>query len=99
MDSCLAFLDEYRSHGFERVIVTTTEMAESLDVKPVVKKQQKRKRNQLFSYEVEDEGVFLDPKEKLRVEFFLKTVNTVRNMCEERFALFRTILGHLGFSV
>jgi hypothetical protein len=37
MDSCSAFLDEYRSHGFEPAIVTATELADSLDVKSVFK--------------------------------------------------------------
>jgi hypothetical protein len=45
MDSCSAFLDEYRSHGFERAIVTATEFADTLDVKLVFKETRKRKRN------------------------------------------------------
>jgi hypothetical protein len=80
MGSCLAFLDEYHSHGFERAIVTTTELAVSLDVKPVFKETQKRKWIRLFDYEGEDEAVFLVPMEKLKVEFFLYTVDTVRNV-------------------
>jgi hypothetical protein len=93
----LAFLDEYCSRGFERAIVTATELADSLDVKPVFKKTQKRKRNRLFDFEVEDEAVLLDPKEKLGVEFFLTTVDTVRNVCDERFALLRQYLDTWGF--
>jgi hypothetical protein len=58
MDLCSAFLDEYRSHGFERAIVTATELADALDVKPVFKETRKRKRNRLFDYEGEDEAVF-----------------------------------------
>jgi hypothetical protein len=83
MDSCSAFLDENRSLGFERAIVTATELANSLKVKRVFKETRKRKRNRLFDYEGEDEAVFLDPKEKLRFEFFLTTIDTVRNVCEE----------------
>jgi hypothetical protein len=71
--------------------------ADSLDVKPVFKKTRKRKRNRLFYYEGEDESVFLDPKEKLRVEFFLITVDTVRNLCDERFALLRQYVNTWGF--
>jgi hypothetical protein len=41
--------------------------------------------------------VFLDPKEKLRVEFFLATVDTVRNVCDERFALLRQYVNTWGF--
>jgi hypothetical protein len=47
MNSCSAFLDEYRSNGFERAIVTATELADLLDVKPVFKELRKRKRNRL----------------------------------------------------
>jgi hypothetical protein len=56
-----AFLGEYRSNGFERAIVTTTELADSLDVKPVFKKTRKRKRNRLFDYEGKDKAVFFGP--------------------------------------
>jgi hypothetical protein len=48
MDSCSAFLDEYRSHGFECAIVTAKEVADSLDVKTVFKETRKRKWNRLF---------------------------------------------------
>jgi hypothetical protein len=41
MDSCSAFLDEYRSRGFERAIVTATELADLLDVTPVFRKHEK----------------------------------------------------------
>jgi hypothetical protein len=97
MDSCSAFLDEYHSHGFERVIVTATELADLLDIKPVFKETRKRKQNQLFDYEGEDEAVFLDPKEKLRVESFLTTVDMVQNVCDERFALLRQYVDTWGF--
>jgi hypothetical protein len=33
----MAFLDEYRSHGFEHAIVTVTELADLLDVKLLFK--------------------------------------------------------------
>jgi hypothetical protein len=97
MDSCSAFLDEYLSHGFERAIVTATELVGSLDVKPVFKETRKRRRNRLFVYEGEAEAVFLVPKEKLRVEFFLTTVDKVRNVCDERFALLRRNVDTWGF--
>jgi hypothetical protein len=41
--------------------------------------------------------VFLDPKEKLRVEFFLTTVDMVRNVCDEQFALLRQYVDTSGF--
>jgi hypothetical protein len=96
MDPCSEFLDEYHSHGFERSVVTATELA-SLDVKPVFKETRNRKRNRLFDYEGEHEAVFLDPKEKLRVESFLATVDTVRNVYDERFALLRQYVNTRGF--
>jgi hypothetical protein len=76
-----------------------TELADSIDVKPVFKETRKTKRNRIFDYEGQDEAVFLDPREKLRDEFFLNTVDTVRNVCDERFALFRQYLDTWGFSV
>jgi hypothetical protein len=97
MDSCSAFLEENCSLGFERAIVTATELADSLDVKPVFKETRKRKRNRLFDYEGGDEAVFLDPKEKQRVEVFLTTVETVYDVCEERFALLRQYVDPWGF--
>ena len=103
LDKTIQFLTKYRQDGFEKSVVTATELGEELEMNRdelvfpsdhVVRPRRKRKQ---FAYEADDESVMLTPEEKFRTTFFLVLMDRAITSFNERFQQMNEFKTNFGF--
>jgi len=95
----LEFCKKFRQTGFVDVLITSREIAESVDVLPVfpnVNTLRPRRIKRNFDYEAIDEPI-LDPMKKFEIEYFNVVVDKAIASIQEKFDLFLEHSNDFGF--
>nr|XP_047137458.1 uncharacterized protein LOC124813960 [Hydra vulgaris] len=84
--------------GFQRIIVDAAEIAKELETVTNFEEKHvgRRRKKRQFDYETQDEAL-QDPKEKFKVEFYFKILDTAIQSIAERFEQMRQYNSMFGF--
>uniref|UniRef100_A0A667XPW6 TTF-type domain-containing protein n=1 Tax=Myripristis murdjan TaxID=586833 RepID=A0A667XPW6_9TELE len=84
IETAKASLTKYRQSGFSEAIATATELCETLNIEPELKKKRLRSTKKQFGYEAPDEPLN-DAQKRLEVDFFNRVVDCALLSLQERF--------------